>query len=168
MLCNTQRYIHYIVKYLYVISYFSVSEGMFGLVDQHFSLPYFHIVQDGFGWTPGTNGNPHQKKPQNDRVIIHDDVEIGANTCIDRGSWRQTIIGEGSKLDNQVVFFLLIVQIQIGHNVQIGKNCLIAAQCGIAGSTTIGNYVFIGGKDLFLFEFIFNLFHEILFQNFMK
>jgi len=61
-----------------------------------------------------------------------------ANSCIDRGSWRNTVVGQGTKLDNMV---------QIAHNVIIGNHCLIAAQCGIAGSTTVGDFVFIGGQS---------------------
>jgi UDP-3-O-[3-hydroxymyristoyl] glucosamine N-acyltransferase len=70
-------------------------------------------------------------------VIIQDDVEIGANTTIDRGSNRDTIIGEGTKIDNLV---------QVGHNVVIGRNCLIAGQVGISGSVTIGDHTVLGGK----------------------
>jgi UDP-3-O-[3-hydroxymyristoyl] glucosamine N-acyltransferase len=70
------------------------------------------------------------------RVIIQDDVEIGANSAIDRGSSRDTVIGEGSKIDNLV---------QVAHNVIIGRHCLIAGQVGISGSVTIGDFVMIGG-----------------------
>ena len=69
------------------------------------------------------------KVPQTGRVLIQNDVEIGAGTTIDRGSLRDTVIGEGTKIDNQV---------QIGHNVTIGRHCLLAAQIGLAGSLTIG------------------------------
>ena len=85
------------------------------------------IGQDGFGYLMGANG--HQKVPQIGRVIIQDDVEIGANTTIDRGASRDTVIGEGSKIDNLV---------QVGHNVAIGRNCVIVAQSGLSGSTTLG------------------------------
>ena len=71
------------------------------------------------------------------RVIIEDHVEIGANTCVDRGVTHDTIIGQGSKLDNQI---------QIGHDVVVGRNCIIAAQVGIAGATTVGNGVSIWGQ----------------------
>jgi len=96
------------------------------------------IGQDGFGWNLGdhTTGG-HSKKPQLFNVVIEDDVEIGSNCCIDRGSWRNTLIGKGSKLDNLI---------QIAHNVQLGQGCVIASQCGIAGSCTLGNWVFIGGQ----------------------
>jgi UDP-3-O-[3-hydroxymyristoyl] glucosamine N-acyltransferase len=94
-----------------------------------------HIGQDGFGFSLGRDG--HVKVPQLGRVMIGNDVEIGASTCIDRGTGPDTIIGDGSKIDNLV---------QIGHNVQIGKNTVIAAQCGIAGSTKIGDGVVMGGQ----------------------
>ena len=70
-------------------------------------------------------------------VLIQNDVEIGAGTTIDRGSLRDTVIGEGTKIDNQV---------QIGHNVTIGRHCLLAAQIGLAGSLTIGDNVALGAK----------------------
>lgn len=96
------------------------------------------IGQDGFGWELAKSEiDSHKKKPQQLQVIIEDDVEIGANCTIDRGSWRDTIIRKGTKLDNQV---------QIAHNVQIGKNCVICAQSGIAGSVTVGNNVLMGGQ----------------------
>ena len=94
------------------------------------------IGQDGFGYAPGPRGMI--KIVQIGRVIIQDNVEIGANTTIDRGTMDDTVIGEGTKIDNQV---------QIGHNVQIGRHCGIVAQVGIAGSATIGDGVLIGGAD---------------------
>ncbi len=97
--------------------------------------PGVRIGQDGFGYLPGRDG--HQKIPQTRRVIIQDDVEIGANTTIDRGSTRDTVIGEGSKIDNLV---------QIAHNVSIGRHCLIAAQTGISGSAQVGDFVVMGGQ----------------------
>jgi UDP-3-O-[3-hydroxymyristoyl] glucosamine N-acyltransferase len=93
------------------------------------------IGQDGFGFAMGPTG--HKKVPQIGRVIIQDDVEIGAGVAIDRGANRDTIIGEGSKIDNLV---------QIGHNVVIGRHCVIVAQTGISGSTTVGDFVAIGGQ----------------------
>lgn len=93
------------------------------------------IGQDGFGFAMGPQG--HLKVPQVGRVIIQDDVEIGANTTVDRGASRDTVIGEGTKIDNLV---------QIAHNVVIGRHCVIVAQVGIAGSTTIEDYVAIGGQ----------------------
>ncbi|HLL27588.1 MAG TPA: UDP-3-O-(3-hydroxymyristoyl)glucosamine N-acyltransferase [Xanthobacteraceae bacterium] len=97
--------------------------------------PGARIGQDGFGYLPGKEG--HLKIPQVGRVIIQDDVEIGANTTIDRGANRDTMIGEGSKIDNLV---------QIGHNVSIGRHCVIAGQAGISGSCTLGDYVVLGGQ----------------------
>lgn len=93
------------------------------------------IGQDGFGFAMGPRG--HAKVPQIGRVVIQDDVEIGANTAIDRGSSRDTVIGEGTKIDNLV---------QIGHNVVIGRHCVIVAQVGISGSATLEDYVVIGGQ----------------------
>jgi UDP-3-O-[3-hydroxymyristoyl] glucosamine N-acyltransferase len=93
------------------------------------------IGQDGFGFVPGAKS--HSKVPQIGRVVIQDDVEIGANTCIDRGSIRDTIIGEGTKIDNLV---------QIAHNVVIGRHCLLAAHVGISGSSTLGDFVALGGR----------------------
>jgi UDP-3-O-[3-hydroxymyristoyl] glucosamine N-acyltransferase len=93
------------------------------------------IGQDGFGYLPGPKG--HQKVPQVGRVIIQNDVEIGANTTIDRGAMRDTVIGEGSKIDNLV---------QIGHNVTLGRHCIIVSQTGISGSTVLGDYVVMGGQ----------------------
>lgn len=90
---------------------------------------------DGFGYVK--NNNKIYKFPQLGRVIIEENVEIGANTTVDRGSLGDTIIGADTKIDNLC---------QIAHNVKIGKNVLIAAQCGISGSTTIGDNVTMGGQ----------------------
>ena len=98
--------------------------------------PGCSIGQDGYGFVFfGPDG--HLKVPQTGRVLIQNDVEIGAGTTIDRGSLRDTVIGEGTKIDNQV---------QIGHNVTIGRHCLLAAQLGLAGSLTIGDNVALGAK----------------------
>lgn len=93
------------------------------------------IGQDGFGYIMGSGG--HKKVPQIGRVIIQDKVEIGANTSIDRGALTDTIIGEGTKIDNLV---------QIAHNVVIGCHAVIVSQTGISGSCKIGNYVVMGGQ----------------------
>jgi UDP-3-O-[3-hydroxymyristoyl] glucosamine N-acyltransferase len=93
------------------------------------------IGLDGFGYLPGPKG--HQKIPQTRRVIIQDDVEIGANSTIDRGSTRDTVIGEGTKIDNLV---------QIGHNASIGRHCVLVSQTGISGSVKVGDYVMMGGQ----------------------
>jgi UDP-3-O-[3-hydroxymyristoyl] glucosamine N-acyltransferase len=75
--------------------------------------------------------------PQIGRVVIQDDVEVGSNTTVDRGAMADTIIGEGTKIDNLV---------QIAHNVRIGRGCVIAGQCGISGSVTLGDFVMLGGR----------------------
>lgn len=93
------------------------------------------IGQDGYGYVSGPKGQ--QKIPQLGRVIIQDDVEIGTNTTIDRGSIRDTVIGEGCKIDNLV---------QIGHNVILGRHCILAGQAGVSGSATVGDYAVLGGK----------------------
>jgi UDP-3-O-[3-hydroxymyristoyl] glucosamine N-acyltransferase len=93
------------------------------------------LGQDGFGFAMGPSG--HYKVRQVGRVIVQDDVEIGANTTIDRGALKDTIIGEGAKIDNLV---------QIAHNVVIGRHCVIAAQTGISGSTILEDFVAMGGQ----------------------
>lgn len=94
------------------------------------------IGSDGFGFAPQADGT-FKKVPQIGNVVIEDDVEIGANTTIDRGTIGSTIIRSGAKLDNLL---------QIAHNVEIGNNSVIAAQAGISGSTKVGNNVMIGGQ----------------------
>jgi UDP-3-O-[3-hydroxymyristoyl] glucosamine N-acyltransferase len=93
------------------------------------------VGQDGFGFAMSARG--HLKVPQVGRVIIQNDVEIGANSCIDRGALGDTVIGEGTKIDNLV---------QIAHNVQIGRHCVLVAFVGISGSTQIGDFVVMGGQ----------------------
>jgi len=90
---------------------------------------------DGFGYET-VNGR-HEKSPQIGIVEIHNDVEIGANSCIDRARFGKTIVGEGTKIDNLV---------QLGHNVVVGKHCFLASGAGISGSTKVGNYVVMGGQ----------------------
>lgn len=97
--------------------------------------PGVRIGQDGFGFAMGPRG--HLKVPQIGRVIIQDKVEIGANTTIDRGANRDTLIGEGTKIDNLV---------QIAHNVSIGRHCVIVSQVGISGSTEVADFVVIAGQ----------------------
>jgi len=105
------------------------------LIGNHVIIhPSASIGQDGFGYSAGPRGLV--KIPQIGRVIIQDHVEIGASTTIDRGALDDTVIGEGTKIDNQV---------QIAHNVRIGRHCVIVSQTGIAGSTTLGDGVMIGG-----------------------
>ncbi len=93
------------------------------------------VGSDGFGYV--LDEGAHRKVPQIGNVIIHDDVEIGANVTIDRGALGSTVIGKGSKIDNLV---------QIAHNVVVGEHCIIIAQVGIAGSTIVGNYVTLAGQ----------------------
>jgi UDP-3-O-[3-hydroxymyristoyl] glucosamine N-acyltransferase len=93
------------------------------------------IGQDGFGFAPDPAG--HVKVPQLGRVVIGDDVEIGANSTIDRGAGPDTVIGDGTMIDNLV---------QIGHNVTLGRCCVVVAQVGISGSTRLGDFVMVGGQ----------------------
>jgi UDP-3-O-[3-hydroxymyristoyl] glucosamine N-acyltransferase len=97
--------------------------------------PGARIGQEGFGFASIKSG--FLTVPQLGRVILEDDVEVGANTTIDRGSARDTVIGAGSRLDNLV---------QIGHNVVLGRCCVIVAQVGISGSTELGDFVRVGGQ----------------------
>ncbi len=97
--------------------------------------PGVRIGQDGFGYALGQGR--HMKVAQTGRVVIQDDVEIGANTTVDRGTTRDTVIGEGTKIDNLV---------QIAHNVVIGRHCIIVSQTGISGSTTLEDYVVLAGQ----------------------
>jgi UDP-3-O-[3-hydroxymyristoyl] glucosamine N-acyltransferase len=93
------------------------------------------IGSDGYGYEL-VDGR-HEKIDQVGIVVLEKDVEIGANSTIDRARFGKTVIGEGSKIDNQV---------QIGHNVRMGKHCLIVSQVGISGSTIVGNYVTMAGQ----------------------
>lgn len=93
------------------------------------------IGSDGFGYVQ--DGGIHRKVPQIGHVIIHDDVEIGANVTVDRGALGPTVIGKGTKIDNLV---------QIAHNVNIGEHCIVVSQVGISGSTRLGDYVVIAGQ----------------------
>jgi UDP-3-O-[3-hydroxymyristoyl] glucosamine N-acyltransferase len=97
--------------------------------------PGVRVGQPGFGFAPDPQG--HVKVPQLGRVVIGDDVEIGANTTIDRGSGHDTVIGRGTMIDNLV---------QIGHNVVLGRGCVLAGQVGISGSTRLGDFVMAGGQ----------------------
>ena len=103
--------------------------------DKVIILPGAQIGQPGFGLASSEQG--HAKIPQLGRVIIQDAVEIGAGTTIDRGALGDTVIGEGSKLDNLV---------QVGHNVHIGRHCVLVAQVGIAGSSVIEDFAVLGGQ----------------------
>src|SRR2546423_3134276 len=96
------------------------------------------IGSDGYGFA--THGGKHHKNPQNGIVRIQDDLDIGARHTIDRAALGETVIGEGTKIDNLV---------QIGHNVKVGKHCLLVSQVGIAGSTELGDYVAVAGQSGF-------------------
>ncbi len=93
------------------------------------------IGADGFGFAPNQEG--YEKIPQIGIVIIEDDVEIGANTCVDRSTMGQTVIHKGVKLDNLI---------QVAHNCEIGENTVMSAQVGLAGSTKIGSWCMVGGQ----------------------
>lgn len=93
------------------------------------------VGQDGFGFAAGPTG--HLTIPQLGRVVIHDDVAIGANSTVDRGAGPDTVIGPGCRLDNLV---------QIGHNVVLGRGCIVVSQAGISGSTRLGDFVVVGGQ----------------------
>ena len=97
--------------------------------------PGVRVGQDGFGYSTGREGV--LKMVQIGRVIIQDDVEVGANSAIDRGAVRDTVIGENTKIDNFV---------QIAHNCRVGRNCVIVGQVALAGSVTLGDGVAIGGQ----------------------
>ncbi|MDG2200928.1 MAG: UDP-3-O-(3-hydroxymyristoyl)glucosamine N-acyltransferase [Phycisphaerales bacterium] len=99
--------------------------------------PFVSIGADGFGYRPNADGSALEKVPQNGTVHIGDDVDLGAHTCVDRGKFGATSIGDGSKLDNMV---------QVAHNVRIGRNCVIAAQAGMAGSVQVGDWAQIGAQ----------------------
>jgi UDP-3-O-[3-hydroxymyristoyl] glucosamine N-acyltransferase len=93
------------------------------------------IGQDGFRYQSSSNG--HIKVPQLGRVIVQDNVEIGANTTVDRGGNGDTVIGEGTKIDNLV---------QISHNCVIGRHCIIVSECGLSGGVMLGDHVTLGGQ----------------------
>jgi UDP-3-O-[3-hydroxymyristoyl] glucosamine N-acyltransferase len=111
----------------------SISHALLG--DRVAIYPGVRIGQDGFGFAISAEG--FVSVPQLGLVRIEDDVEIGANTTIDRGSMQDTVIGAGSRLDNLVM---------IGHNVRLGRACVIVAQAGISGSTVLGDQVMVGGQ----------------------
>ncbi len=106
------------------------------LGDRVIIQPGVVVGGDGYGFSTDRKTGKHRKIPQLGNVVIGDDVEIGANTTIDRGTIGPTAIGAGTKIDNLV---------QIAHNVQVGRDCLIVAQAGVAGSTTLGDRVILDG-----------------------
>lgn len=103
--------------------------------NQVYIYPGARVGQDGFGFFMSPKG--HTKIPQLGRVVIGNDVEIGANTCIDRGALGDTVIGDGTRMDNLV---------QFGHNVKTGRCCVIVSQVGVAGSTTMDDFVVLAGQ----------------------
>lgn len=105
------------------------------LGDRVILQPHAVIGSDGFGFAP--DGHRYYKIPQVGIVVLEDDVEIGAGSCVDRATLGETRIRRGSKLDNLV---------QIGHNVVVGEDCILVAQSGFAGSSTIGNHCVFGGQ----------------------
>ena len=111
----------------------SLSHALLGA--RVYVYPGARIGQEGFGFASTTDG--FLSVPQLGQVILEDDVEVGANSAIDRGSSRDTVIGAGSRLDNLV---------QIGHNVILGRCCVIVAQVGISGSTVLEDFVRVGGQ----------------------
>ncbi len=114
-------------------SHASLSHALLG--DRVRLLPGARVGQEGFGFAMSKAG--FVTVPQLGRVILEDDVELGANTTIDRGSAQDTFVGAGSRLDNLV---------QIGHNVRVGRACVIVSQAGISGSTIVEDFVMIGGQ----------------------
>jgi UDP-3-O-[3-hydroxymyristoyl] glucosamine N-acyltransferase len=114
-------------------SHVSLSYAILGA--RVYVYPGARIGQEGFGFASTKEG--FLSVPQLGRVILEDDVEVGSNTTIDRGSSRDTVIGAGSRLDNLV---------QIGHNVVLGRCCVIVAQVGISGSTVLEDHVRVGGQ----------------------
>jgi UDP-3-O-[3-hydroxymyristoyl] glucosamine N-acyltransferase len=111
----------------------SLSHALIG--DRVYIYPGVRIGQEGFGFAPTLDG--FQSVPQLGRVLIEDDVEIGANSTVDRGALEDTVIGAGTRIDNLV---------QIAHNVQIGRACIIVAQVGISGSTVLEDHVVLAGQ----------------------
>ena len=114
-------------------SHASITHSILGA--RVYIYPGARIGQEGFGFDITEAG--FVTIPQLGGVILGDDVEVGANSTIDRGTLRDTVIGSGTRLDNLV---------QVAHNVHIGRYCAIAAQCGIAGSVEIGDFVVMGGQ----------------------
>ena len=114
-------------------SHASLSHALIG--DRVYIYPGVRIGQDGFGFAIAPEGL--RTVPQLGRVLIEDDVEVGANTTIDRGTLEDTVIGAGTRIDNLV---------QIGHNVRIGKSCVVVALVGISGSTVLEDHVVLAGQ----------------------
>lgn len=120
-------------SHCFVDAHVTISHSLIG--DRVVIAPGARIGQDGFGFFMDERG--HVSVPQLGRVIIEDDVQVGANTTIDRGGLEDTIIGQGSRLDNLV---------QIAHGVRMGRHCVIVSQVGISGSTELGDFVIAAGQ----------------------
>lgn len=114
-------------------SHASLSHALVG--NRVYVYPGARIGQEGFGFAVTTDG--YLTVPQLGRVVLEDDVEVGANSTIDRGSMHDTVIGAGSRLDNLV---------QIGHNVRLGRGCIVVSQAGISGSTILEDHVVLAGQ----------------------
>ena len=124
-----------------------VTIGRRSEIGTHVAIAFAHLGDDvliqsgariggsGFGFSSGADG--HVKIPQLGRAIVQDRVEVGANSTIDRGALGDTVIGEGTKIDNLV---------QIGHNAMTGRHCILAGQSGLSGSAVLGDFVIVGGK----------------------
>ena len=111
----------------------SISHAILGA--RVYVYPGARIGQEGFGFAVGPAG--FVTVPQLGRVLLEDDVEVGANSTIDRGSTQDTVIGAGSRLDNLV---------QIGHNVRLGRCCIVVSQAGISGSTVLEDFVVVAAQ----------------------
>lgn len=98
--------------------------------------PGARVGQEGFGFAPTADGR-FETMPQLGRVVLGDEVEIGANSCVDRGAQGDTVLGPGTRLDNQV---------QVGHNVRTGRGCILVAQSGVSGSTVLGDFVTVAAQ----------------------
>ena len=120
-------------RHVRIGSHVSVSHALIG--DRVCIFPGARIGQDGFGFAITSDGL--KSVPQLGRVLIEDDVEVGANSTIDRGTLEDTVIGAGTRIDNLV---------QIGHNVRIGRACIIVAQAGVSGSTVLEDHVVLAGQ----------------------
>ena len=112
----------------------SISHAICG--DRVVLHPGARVGQEGFGFTPTPEGD-YVTMPQLGRVLLGDDVEIGANSCVDRGSLGDTVLGPGTRVDNLV---------QVAHNVRTGRGCILVAQVGVSGSTVLGDFVQLGGQ----------------------
>jgi UDP-3-O-[3-hydroxymyristoyl] glucosamine N-acyltransferase len=111
----------------------SISHAILGA--RVYVYPGARVGQEGFGFAITESG--FLSVPQLGRVLLHDDVEIGANVTVDRGASHDTVIGAGTRIDNLV---------QIGHNVHIGRSCVLVAQCGVSGSSVLGDFVQVGAQ----------------------